>query len=94
MCSAHSHAPRCLCYAVGGPLHAELVCPSNNVDYNAIWPAGVTAGTLVQGAYCAPGWTGIIGRQCQLNGQWASAATGGCTRTGFRIGTGSGWARV
>jgi hypothetical protein len=59
----------------------ELFCPSGNTEYNALWPSNVTAGTLVQGAYCAPGWTGSIGRQCQLSGQWAPNAVGGCTRT-------------
>ena len=62
--------------------HTELViCPSGNLDYNAVWPSGITAGTYVQGAYCTPGWTGSIGRQCQANGQWATTVTGGCTRT-------------
>ena len=60
---------------------AELFCPSGNVDYNANWPSGVPAGTYTSGAYCKPGWTGSIGRQCQLSGQWAVTATGGCTRT-------------
>jgi hypothetical protein len=64
-----------------GAVMAELICPSGNVDYNANWPSNVGAGTFVQGAFCAPGWTGAIGRQCQLNGQWAISATGGCTRT-------------
>ena len=58
----------------------ELTCPSQNRDYNALWPSGVPAGTFVSGGYCAAGWTGTIGRQCQMNGQWAPTAVGGCTR--------------
>jgi hypothetical protein len=64
-----------------GSRSAELTCPSGNVDYNAVWPSNVVAGTLVSGSYCKPGWTGTISRQCQLNGQWAASATGGCSRT-------------
>ena len=59
----------------------ELFCPNGNVDFNAQWPSDVPAGTYVDGAFCPPGWTGSIGRQCQLNGQWAASATGGCVRT-------------
>jgi hypothetical protein len=58
----------------------ELICPSGNIEYNAVWPSGVSAGTLVSGAYCAPGWSGSIARQCQLDGQWAPSATGGCVQ--------------
>lgn len=57
-----------------------LFCPSN-VYHNAEWPSGVPAGTYVEGDYCRPGWSGIIGRECQANGQWSLTTTGECTRT-------------
>jgi hypothetical protein len=58
----------------------QLFCASNNTEYNAVWPSNVAAGTLVTGDYCKPGWTGTISRQCQLNGEWAPNAVGGCTQ--------------
>ena len=58
----------------------QLFCPSDNTDFNAIWPASTPAGQYAEGAFCPSGWTGIIGRQCQFNGQWATSATGGCTQ--------------
>ena len=67
----------------------QLFCPSGNVDFNAQWPSGVPAGTYVDGAFCPPGWSGSIGRQCQMNGQWSSSATGGCVQV-FCLPTDSG----
>ena len=60
---------------------AELFCPSNNIYRNAEWPSNVPAGTFVEGDFCKPGWSGIIGRECQANGQWSLTTTGECTRT-------------
>jgi len=69
----------------------ELFCPDNNVDHNANWPANVTAGTRVEGRFCKPGWTGIVGRLCLPNGQWDFDITGECERTlGWGQG-GGGW---
>ena len=65
----------------GGTLSLELMCPAGNVDYNANWPSGIPAGTTASGAFCQPGWTGSISRQCLITGQWAATAVGGCTRT-------------
>ena len=56
-----------------------LFCPSN-VYHNAEWPSDMPAGTYVEGDYCRPGWSGVIGRECQANGQWSLTTTGECTR--------------
>ena len=60
---------------------ALLTCPAGNTDYNAVWPAGITAGTKITGSYCQSGWTGSVGRLCLSSGQWDSSVTGSCTRT-------------
>jgi len=57
---------------------AELFCPSDNVDHNAVWPANVIAGTRIEGRFCKPGWSGIVGRDCLANGQWSFNVTGDC----------------
>jgi len=61
--------------------NTELFCPGNNLDFNAQWPTGVIAGQYVEGKFCKPGWTGLVGRQCLPNGQWAPTASGSCNRT-------------
>jgi hypothetical protein len=61
--------------------HTELFCPTNNTDFNALWPAGVPALATVTGAFCFGGWAGTVSRTCLATGQWASTITGSCTRT-------------
>ena len=67
--------------AHGVRITPELSCPNGNLDYNAAWPDNVAAGSFVQGSFCKPGFSGLIGRECLYTGQWAATATGGCTRT-------------
>jgi len=82
-----------LTYAVSndGFVSEELFCPDNNVDHNANWPVNVTAGTRVEGRFCKPGWTGIVGRLCLPNGQWDFDITGECERTLGWGQRGGGW---
>ena len=59
----------------------ELFCPNGVVQFGAIWPNSTSAGQTVQGAFCLPGWSGFVSRQCNYDGTWSPTVLGSCTRT-------------